>query len=268
MTSPLRKDNDPLGRLNIRLGEIARHAVAAQALPFRVPIVSEDPPEEDPTNMWAFPDGRIRWRHLNTAGTAYVYREIASAVVGSGNSATAPAAPPAAILTRQDAWPAIWSHSYRGSGAQRTDQGATHLYYGSSGDSFNGTNRSLIGFNYTAIAAALTGSTVNWVHLQMTNVHAWYDSGVSVYFGIHNFTAKPTTWTGGGIPRQRIVNHRYGKPQFREVNMPLEFATMIRDGTGKGIAIEAPTSSREFYGYAAGVGSGYAVPALIINYTK
>lgn len=268
MTAPLRKDGDPVGRFMGEIAEIRRMAQAATSMPMRIPVVSEDPPESDGTNIWMFPDGRIRWRHLNPAGTALVYREISSAAPGSDTSATAPAAPPAATMTRQDSWPATWSRSYRQSGAKRTDNGATHLYYGSSGDAFNGRNQSLAGFDYTAIAAALSGSTINWVHLQMTNDHAWYDSGVQIYFGIHNFSSEPTTWAGGGIPRQRITNHHFGKPQYREVNMPLEFATAIRDGWGKGIALEAPSSSKEFYGYAKGVGSGIAPPTLVINYTK
>lgn len=269
MTS-LQKSNDPYNLLLRQFEELKQQATDALVRPYTVPVVSEDPPETDPTNLWMFPDGRLRGRHKNTAGTAYVYREWVTTSPGSDTSATAPATPPTTPVTQQQMFLAQWSHSYRstGGGAQRTDQGAVMLYYGSSGDSFNGTNRSLIGFDHAAIAAALAGSTVNSVHLRLVNVHAWYNSGVNIYFGIHNFSSKPGSWTGGGIPAQRIVNHKFGKPQERTVPMPLAFATMIRDGTGKGIAIEAPDSSREFYGYAAGVGSGYNVPALIINYTK
>jgi hypothetical protein len=268
VTAPLRKDGDPLGRFIAEINEIRRIATQGTSMPFRIPVVNEDPSESDPTNLWLFPDGRMRGRHLNTAGTAYVYREWATGTPGSDTSATAPAAPTAPIVTQEDSWPAIWSQSYRQSGAARTDLGVTHLYYGSSGDAFNGRNQSLIGFDHASIASALSGSTVNSVRLSMTNVHAWYNSGVQIYFGIHNYSSEPATWAGGGIPRQRITNHHFGKPQFREVWMPLEFATAIRDGWGKGVALEAPSSSREFYGYAAGVGSGYAPPVLTVNYSK
>ena len=268
MTAPLRKDGDPGGRFVAEINDLRRLVNQAHALPFRIPVVSEDPSEADPTNIWAFPDGRIRWRHLNTAGTTFIYREIISTAAGSDTSATAPATPPSAAITRQENFSGTWSHSYRQSGAQRTDQGATHLYYGSSGDGFNGINRSLVGFDYAAIATALSGSTINWVKMTMTNIWAWYNSGVQVYFGIHNFSSKPATWTGGGIPRQRITNHHFGKPQTRTVDMPLEFATSLRDGWGKGLALEAPSGSREFYGYAAGFGSDNGPPVLTINYTK
>ena len=268
MTNPLRKDGDPLGRFINEIAEIKRLAQQATSMPFRVPVLNEDPPEDDPTNLWLFPDGRLRGRHLNAAGTLLVYREWVTSAPGADTSATAPATPSAAVVTHEGSWPAIWSQSYRQSGSPRTDLGVTHLYYGSSGDAFNGRNQSLIGFDYAAIATALAGSTVNSVRLSITNVHAWYHSGVQIYFGIHNFGSEPATWAGGGIPRQRITNHHFGKPQFRTVWMPLEFATAIRDGWGKGIALEAPSTSREFYGYAAGVGSGYAPPTLIVNYTK
>lgn len=268
MTSPFNKSSDPIAAIQREIAEIRRIAEEGARRPFHIPIVSEDPPESDPTNLWLFPDGRLRARHRNVTDTAWVYREWVTTSPGSSTSATAPAPPTATATTHQGVWNAIWSQSYRSTGAQRTDAGATMLYYGSSGDSFNGRNQSLIGFDYAAIATALTGSTINSVALRLTNVHAWYDSGVNIYFGIHNFTSKPATWAGGGIPRQRIVSHHFGKPQYREVPMPLEFAQAIRDGWGKGIAIEAPSTSREFYGYAAGFGSSYTVPQLVITYAK
>jgi hypothetical protein len=268
VTGPFQKSTDPVAAFTREISELRRIAEDSRTRPFRIPVLNEDPPEADPTNLWMFPDGRLRGRHLNTAGTAYVYREWVTSAPGSSTSATAPAAPAAAPITREDRWTAQWTQSYRSTGAARTDQGVTHLYYGSSGDLFNGMNRSLAGFDHSAIATALSGSTINKVYLEMTNVHAWYNSGVDVYFGIHNYSSEPATWAGGGIPRQRIVSHHFGKPQTRTVPMPLEFAQAIRDGWGKGLALEAPTTSKEFYGYAAGVGSGITPPVLIVNYSK
>lgn len=265
MTNPLQKSADPLAALQRELADLRRAVDSAVHRPFYIPIVTEDPPVEDPTNLWLFPDGRMRGRHWNPTGSAFVIREWVTTAPGSSTSGTAAAPPDPVPVTEQDTYPAIWSQSYRQSGAARADAGAVMLYYGSSGDAFNGKNQSLIGFDHAAIAADLAGSTVNAVYLRLMNIHAWYDSGVTIHFGIHNFSTEPGSW-GGGLPR--IVSHKFGKPQERTVPMPLSFATAIRDGSGKGISIEAPTSSKEFYGYAAGVGSGYVTPALIINYTK
>lgn len=269
MSSPFQKRSvDPAIDLISRISEIERALREADSGGIRIPVVSVDPPETDATNLWLFPDGRLRGRHLNPAGTAYVYREWVPTAPGSGSSGTAPAPPATVPVVTTGVWEAIWSQSYRQGGAARTDQGTVRLYYGSSGDPFNGMNQSLVGFDYAAIAAALSGSTINSVALRLQNLHSWYFSGVNIYFGIHNFTSEPATWAGGGIPRQRIVNHRFTPTQLRTVPMPIEFAQAIRDGWGKGVAIEAPNSSKEFYGYAAGVGSGQSLPALVINYTK
>ncbi len=265
MSSPFQKSSDPMAQFQSQLAEIRRMAEEANRKQLTIPVLNTDPPETDACNIWLLADGRLRSRHLNPAGSAWVYREWVSTAAGPAGSAAAPAAPPTVAVTRQDSWPAIWTQSYRQAGSQRTDAGATRLYYGSSGDSFNGQNRSLIGFDYAAIATALAGSTVNSVSLTMTNLHTYWNAGSDVWFGVHNFNSKPANWTGG-LPRQ--VKQRFVQAQTRTVGMPLNFATAIRDGSGKGISIEAPNSSRDFYGYAAGVGSGSPVPVLTINYSK
>lgn len=269
MTNPLNlsKSSDPYSILSAKIADLERRVSEANNRPMRIPLLSEDPPETDPTTIWMFPDGRLRMRHRNTADTAWVYREWVATAPGSDTSVTAPAAPVVVPTTQQVMHLATWTESYQQDGDARTD--TNNLYYGSSGsDSYNGKQQSLIGFDYATIAAQLAGSTINAVSLRLQNLHSWYNAGVNIYFGIHNFTSQPTDWAGGGIPLSKHVNHRFAKTQERIVTLPLVFAQAIRDGTGKGIALEAPSSSREYYGYAAGVGSGYNVPALIINYTK
>lgn len=263
------KPSDPLDQMSQAIAELqgkVRELSAPQS--FRLPILAADPPVTDPINIWLLPDGRLRARHRNTADTAWVIREWVATAAGSTSSGTAPAPPPPAPVTRQDSWTAQWSQSYRQSGAARTDLGVTHLYYGSSGDGFNGRNRSLIGFDYAAIASALSGSTVLSVSLRLINIHSWYNNGSDIHMGVHNFTSEPATWAGGGIPRSMVAKYHYGKPEDKTVSLPLYFATDIRDGVGKGIAFESPSDSRTFYGYAAGVGSGYIAPTLTVQYAK
>lgn len=267
MSSPLRRSTDPMAAISGKIAEIERVLREANTKNIRIPVLAVDPPETDPTNVWLFPDGRLRMRHLNTAGTAYVYREFVATAPGSTSSAVAPATPVTTPQVRIGVYPAIWSQSYQQGGAARTDDGTTKLYFGN-GDVSNGTQQSLIGFNYTTIASDLTGSTINDVQLRLYNLWSYFEDGVQIYFGIHNFTAQPATWAGGGIPAQRIVNHHFGRTEERDVPMPLSFAQAIRDGWGKGVAIEPPNSNKEFYGYAAGFGSGLTLPTLIINYTK
>jgi hypothetical protein len=61
---------------------------------------------------------------------------------------------------------------------------------------------------------------------------------------------------------------KFQAPEARSVALPLAFATYIRDGLGKGIAIEAPDDSPSHAGYAAGVASGYSEPRLTVYYAK
>lgn len=267
MSSPLRRTTDPLAAIAAKISELERVVREANSKNIKIPILAADPPTTDPTNIWLFPDGRLRMRHLNTAGTAYVTREFVATAPGSSSSATAVATPVTTPTVRIGVYPAIWSQSYKQGGAARTDDGTVKLYYGN-GDVSNGQQQSLIGFNYTTIASDLAGSTINEVQLRLYNLGSYYEDGVQVYFGIHNFSAQPATWAGGGIPASFAVNHHFGRNEQRDVPMPLSFAQTIRDGTGKGVAIEAPNSNKEFYGFAAGFGSGLTLPTLIINYTK
>lgn len=270
MTGPFRKYSDPVEQLGAEIRELQDRLRALETpRPPLLPVLATDPPETDPINIWLLPDGRLRARHRNVAGTAWIYREWVATAPGTSSSATAPgAAAPAPTTQIPLIADAIWTRSYRQAGNPRTDNGATHLYYGSSGDGFNGRNRSLIGFDWAAIAAALAGSTINKVTLSLTNVHAYNNSGSDIHFGIHNFGSEPGTWAGGGIPRSMISKQHFGKPQRRDVQMPLEFAQAIRDGWGKGIALESPSDSRTYYGYAGGVGSGQPLPRLTVEYAK
>lgn len=265
MTTRASNDLDRLAGQIRELSNAVRDLQRPQAI--RIPILNVDPPTTDPTNIWLLADGRLRSRHLNPAGTGYVIREWVSTTAGSSTSGVAPAPAPSAPTTRTTSWAATWSQSYRQAGAQRTDQGAIYCYYGYV-DSFNGRNRSLVGFDYASIASTLAGSTVMGVWLRMVNLHSYWNNGSDIHLGIHNFTSKPGTWSGGGIPYSMYTKVHYGKPQDKTVQLPLLFATSIRDGIGKGIALESPSNSLDFYGYVAGVGSGYVVPTLTVQYAK
>lgn len=270
MTSPgFRKPTTPYDALAQQIAELAASVRDLQRPhPVQIPVLSADPPLTDPTNIWLFPDGRMRARHLNSAGS-WVTREWVPTTAGSATTASAAVTPGTAATTKQTEWPATYTQSYRQSGAARTDNGAIDLYYGSSGDSFNGLNRSLIGFDHANIASTLSGAEIIAVWIKMTNKHSYNNSGSDVHLGVHNFSSEPATWGGGGIPRSMVQRFHWGKgEQNKVVIIPLVFAQAIRDGWGKGVALESPTTSRTYYGYMAGIGSGYPPPVLIVQYAK
>lgn len=232
--------------------------------PLRVPVLPEDPDVTNPINIWLLHDGRLRMRHRNSADTAWVIREYVATSAGTPTSTTAPPPPAPAPVSRQGTYPAQWSASYRQAGPKRTDYPG-RMFWGSSGDSFNGRNRAYMGFDYALIASELSGGTVNRVRLVMQSLHTYYSSA-KIGFGYHSQTAAPANWAG--TVASFVSTQSINKTQLKTFDLPLAFGTAIRDGVSRGIALEAPNSSTDYYGYAGGVGGGVTTPTLIIDYAK
>lgn len=238
---------------------------------FVVPVRQSDPPDDDPTNLWMRADGRLRGRVWNGASFTYYDYPMRSDITSPPAVPAAPAVPakPTTPTTRVGLYTATWSQTYQGSGVKRTDtRGEQFLVYGNEGNAY-GTMRNLIGFNYAGIASDLSGSTIKTVELRMQNIHSQWASGVDVYFGMHNVTAEPASWPiSSDLPLRKVVSAHFGRPEIRQVPLTMDFGKLLRTGAAKGLAIEAPSSSVDFYGYAAGVGSGYTPPQLVITYIK
>jgi len=135
-------------------------------------------------------------------------------------------------------------------------------------DSSNSRARSLLGFDSTAIAAELYGSTVTGVRLKLKNIFTVPSVGGSSFLGIHNYSSAPASWAGGGIPRSMVFSRRFANSEMAEFPLPLEFATSIRDSAGEGIAFEAPSDDPSFAGAFAGFGSSFTSPVLTVDYAK
>lgn len=234
---------------------------------FQIPVRDQDPDDSEPINFWMFPDGRLRGRHLNPAGSAWVYREWIPTAPGASTSSVAAAAPAAAPVSFSRSYPAAWSASYRNDGVKRTDDASTLLVYGYT-DGTNGRGRSLLGFDHTSIASDLSGSTVTAVYITMMNLLSVWPSGSTAHLGIHNYTSAPTTWAGGGIPLSMSEQVSFSPQERKTFRLPLAFATMIRDGSGKGIALESPSDDAALAGAASGFGGTYEAPVLTVEYAK
>lgn len=268
MSTFRRPTSDEAAFIKTILEEVQRRSPRAS----NIPVLQVDPVETDPTNLWMRNDGRLRGRYWNGASWTYVDYPLRGDITAPPAVPAAPAFPgyPAAPVTYKKTYTATWTQTYKGDGTKRTDTiGEEMVAYGNEPGSLYGTQRALIGFDYATIAADLASSTIYGVQLELTNIEAYWASGVYIYFGMHNVTAEPATWPADAdLPMRRVANAKWGKPQTRSINLPLLFGQRLRAGTGKGIAVEAPSDSRDYYGYAAGVGSGYNEPKLVINYTK
>lgn len=68
-----------------------------------------------------------------------------------------------------------------------------------SGGAVNGTQKSLFSFPQSKIQSDWTGWTINSCTLFITNIHSWYNSGMTVLIGTYNATTTPPSiWNGSG----------------------------------------------------------------------
>lgn len=235
----------------------------------QIPCLDADPPIDLGINMWFFPDGRLRMYRPTTSTNpvTYVITEFAAVAVPGppANSITAVAPNATAPLTQMGTYAATWSQAYGATGAPRGDLN-TKISFGY--DASTGVNRSLIGFDWVTIAADLTGSTVLGVSFQLQMLDTSQGASSTIFFGVHNFTAAPGTWLGDGLPVSKAISGTFARNTLQEIDLTLDFGTLVRDGLGKGVAVEAPNDSLLYSGTAAGFGGAYPAPVLLVEYVK
>lgn len=251
------RSSDPYEQIRQRMDALQEQVKSLTQQPFRIPVVDADP-AADESNIWLMEDGRLRVR--NAAGTIKEYAPVGSP--GGSSSSTSKPTPPPAKKTYIKTWAATWTQSYTQGGSQRSEP---ELYYGY-GDSYNGQSRCLIGFNYTDIHNNLVGSSIQKVELYFHNLHAWWNWGSYIRFGIHNNTSKPGSY--GGEVRTNVTQVTFGKPQAKWVTIATEFGIRFRDNTGRGVLINQLTNDRAYYGFGAGLTGAGNPPQIRITYVK
>lgn len=236
---------------------------------FEIPRLAADPPETETTNLWMRWDGRLRGRYWNGASYTYVDYPMRSDISGPPAVPAYPAAPAVGAVpqTYRTVFTATWSQTYQGSNAKRTDGvGETQAVFGTSGADAFGLQKALLGFDGTALTTALASSTIQKVEFTWTLLGAYWSS-VQTLFGLHNHSSEPTTFDASLLTLRKNASGTFVVgPQT--ILLPVSFAASLRAGTAKGLAVEAPSADREFYGFAAGVGTGYTAPQLTITYAK
>lgn len=264
----LSKNPDPMAQLAARIRHIEARLDEALRRPTAIPVLDEDPPEDSPIQVWVLQSGRLRLRYRDTDGVSLVIREYEPVAAPGSSESEEPTPDPVYVPTlRQTTYDATWSATYRGAGPMRTDKPGL-MGHGSSGDSWSGKMSSLIGFDYGAIMSDLSGATINNAWIVISNERSWYNSGTTLTFGGHGYGSAPGSWNGTGLPVNMAGTGHIGKgAKDVTLGIPLAIAQGFRDGTVLGVALQAPNSGREYYGYEYGVGSNHP-PKLILNYTK
>lgn len=159
-------------------------------------------------------------------------------------------------------YPATWTRAYRGSSEPSNLDEVKQGHY----DSFNGNERSLIGFDSTAIQNDLTNSdgttrtvTGVWVYLYANH---WYNnSGGTGILGHHTHTSAPNRFSADATDVVRSPD--WPKPGSREVAYEHDMQAWAT-GDKTGIAVgPGPSIANEYYGAFDGMGMSKP-PVLIV----
>lgn len=221
-----------------------------------VPVFDSDPDDAEPTNLWLFPDGRLRLRMPD--GTL---REVVSRDGTTTTSAVLLPPEEPVQASYEDMFPATWTASYYGDPQGLAQRSTTPLWYGTAPGV--GQQRSMLGFDTAAIVAALAGARVSGVELYWANLDA-ATASVTIHLGAHTSALPPAT-----LQRTRtdVALFETGATEQDWHSIDPWVGEALRDGVISGLTVDQP-DSHLLSGYAAGVGSGYAVPTLRIAYVK
>lgn len=218
----------------------------------KLPTFSSVPAVGTGWRIWTRGDGRLQYRLADdtvvtldpAAGGAS--GDGGQGAQGAGSSSTPK---PAQQTTRRftDTYGATWSATY--CPAHGLESKAP-LYYGTFPGSSHPERRVMLGLNDSAIRNDLDGARIRGVWIRMRNDHAWYNGGVTVHFGGHNSSGQPS---GYGSVRERVWKGQWPKNGYGAGwrRVPDWFGEKLRDNKIKGITINQPSSSQQFYGAMA-----------------
>jgi hypothetical protein len=180
--------------------------------------------------------------------------------------------PPPATKTYTSTYYATWSRTYDGDSTTTWDDSA-YCYQGYY-SSTRGNTRSIAGFDYATIQSNLSGATINSIKMTVKGAHAYWNAGMIFEWGTHNYTAKPSTWSGTNVNERRGSYGSGGGAgglaagQTKTITLANSIGTEFQNGTSKGLAFgPGPTNSLDYYGYIYGA-TQTGKPYLTITYTK
>lgn len=182
----------------------------------------------------------------------------------NNSTVVAPPPPPPAPAQNYDMWfSATWSASYRADGSRWSEGDKMYQGYG---DSFNGNQVSMIGFDWQAIRNTVAGGFITSATLQIHNWHTWDYSGGTAYIGSHNALSMPATYPGG-------IERRYAYSTSKGGWLSVNIATIVQDiainANQTGVLLgRAPDNNNSNYGYWYGANYGADRPSIRIQWVK
>jgi hypothetical protein len=172
------------------------------------------------------------------------------------------------------------SHSYYGSQAsnpngKRSDNSSMYQGAYSGGLSVDGDQYSFAMFDWATIDNDISGATINYVKLRLTNLHSWYNSGMNVILGYTTYTGTfgSTFVPGSGTHENQQHYHiNEGATLTEDISSWMKTAlfagwTGFILGTSDSYTTAGDLNNYGyFFGYSATNHTN--CPALTINYTK
>lgn len=186
---------------------------------------------------------------------------IAQMSFAGGGSGTPP------VSSHTSTYKATWSGSYDSDNGPRSGGDGNYCYQGYV-SSTHGNQRSLVGFDYSAIQSALSGATVTGCKLTFKVNHAYWNDGATVRIGTHNYTAEPSSWNGTNVTEARISKTGCKSGVTYTVDLGTSIGGEFKSGSSRGISFgPGASNSYDYYCYIYG-NSFSAEPYLTFTYTK
>jgi hypothetical protein len=160
-----------------------------------------------------------------------------------------------------------WSGTYRSNGDYSSSHGSTMVQGDSGSDSWLNDARSLCGFDSAAIRRDLAGATIKSCYITLYANHWYWNDGGTARIGTHDYSSRPSSWSGGRVDEQRVSSSNWPKPGKRKVSLGTGIGNEFKSGSSKGIALGPTSGSKTQYGRFNGNGQS-SEPVLTITYVK
>ena len=186
-------------------------------------------------------------------------------------NATPPASkPPTAHVPTSftKTYQATWSRTFDGDNTVTWDD-SPYCYQGFY-DNNRGNTRSLVGFNSAAIRNDLKGASNIHVYFVFKVAHSYYNSGMTALIGTHNYSSKPSTWSGATVNERQKSRSSCSAGHVYTIDLGKNtwYGWAFQNNVIKGMAFgPGPNTNRTYYGYSYGASQG-GKPYLRITYTK
>lgn len=248
---------NPLQRQVVEYNNLLNRVQALEQANTVMPMLNADPGAASGINMWVLTDGRIRVRL--PSGTV---QQIATATGGSSSSGS-PVTPPVPAQTFVQSWFPTWTQSYNDGGANQRNANNT-LYFGYD-EGYNGSQMSILAFP-SSMTTALSGCTINYIHLWMDAVTAASAVGGTIHIGGGSYTGTPPSTYTSGFENQ--ASGAFPKTGVFKTVLPEYFYAPLTGGSINGLTLNAPNTSTSNYGGVLAGGGYTGGTRLEISYTN